>query len=165
MSGGRPSDYGPEIAALICSRLSAGESLREICRDENMPARSAVFSWLSKHEEFADQYARARGAQAEHWADEILDIADDGLNDWVARKGDDGETIGWKENGEAIQRSKLRVDTRKWLLSKLLPKKYGERIAQELSGPEGKPISVEGAADAGRAIAFLLAKAVKQEGK
>jgi len=126
---GRPSDYEQVIADIICEHIADGVSLREICRGEDMPNKATVFRWLAAHAEFRDQYARAREAQADTLADELLDIADDGDNDWMERKGEDGQSLGWKENGEAIQRSKLRVDTRKWIASKLKPKKYGEKLA------------------------------------
>lgn len=116
---GRPSDYSDAIADKICDRLADGESLRKICLDEDMPSKSAVFRWLASNETFRDQYARARDAQADTLADEILDIADDGSNDFM---GDDE-----KYNGDAVQRSKLRVDARKWIAAKLKPKVYGEK--------------------------------------
>ena len=75
---------------------------------------------------FAAQYARARDAQAEFWAEQLLDVADDGSNDWMERN--DPDNPGWDLNGEAVARSRLRVDTRKWLLSKVLPKKYGDKL-------------------------------------
>lgn len=138
---GRPSDYTQELADRICAEIAEGRSLRSILReDDGMPAMSSVFKWLRIHTEFAEQYARAREAQADALADELLEIADDGSNDWMERLGEDGKPLGWKENGEAIQRSRLRVDTRKWIASKLKPKKYGDKI--EHSGPEGGPIPI-----------------------
>lgn len=137
---GRPSIYTPEIAAVICERLANGESLRQICAADDMPGRSTVFRWAAENVAFRDQYAVARAAQAEHMADELLDIADDGSNDWMERFYSEGQSLGWQVNGEHIQRSRLRVDSRKWLLSKLLPKKYGDAIRQELTGPNGGPI-------------------------
>lgn len=134
---GRPSTYGPEIADLICVRLAEGQTLREICRDEAMPGLSTVFRWLGDHEAFRDQYARAREAQADAWADEIIEIADDGTNDWVERDG--REAV----NGDHIQRSKLRVDARKWLMSKAAPKKYGDKVALEHAGKDGAGLVVE----------------------
>lgn len=128
---GRPSEYSTAMADLICERLMDGESLRSICAAENMPSKSTVCRWLAAHDEFRDQYARAREAQSDTLFDEILDIADDATNDWMQRAGKDGLTA-WVENGEAMTRSKLRVDARKWMVSKLQPKKYGERIAQEI---------------------------------
>lgn len=115
----------------------AGESLRHICAESNMPDKSTVFRWLAANEAFRDQYARARTVQAEVMADDILAIADDGTNDWMERIGQDGEPIGWTLNGEHVQRSKLRLDSRKWLMSKLAPKKYGERL--ELDATINKP--------------------------
>lgn len=130
---GRPSDYGPEITGTICDRLSAGETLRAICRDEDMPSQSMVFRWLREHEEFREQYAHAREAQADTWADELVEIADDGSNDWVARNHGEGDE-GWRVNSEHIQRSRVRIDTRKWLMAKSVPKKYGDKIEHEHRG-------------------------------
>lgn len=128
---GRPSKYSAELADLICERLAEGESLRAICQDDNFPGKATVFRWLAAHEEFRDQYAHAREAQSDTLFDEILDIADDASNDWMQRHGKDGSPA-WAENGEAMARSKLRVDARKWMVGKLQPKKYGERISQEI---------------------------------
>jgi hypothetical protein len=124
---GRPSDFTDAIADAICEKLADGQSLRTICAGDEMPNRATVFRWLASNETFRDQYARARDAQAEALADEILDIADDGSNDWMERYDDEGGNIGWRENGEAMQRSKLRVEARKWVAAKLLPKKYGDK--------------------------------------
>ena len=105
-----------------------------------MPAMSTIFKWLNDYKEFSEQYARAKEAQADAFAEEILDIADDGTNDWVEIHGRDGENTGWRENGEAIRRSVLRVDARKWLMGKLKPKKYGDKVQAEVTGADGGPI-------------------------
>lgn len=138
MPGGRPTDYGPEVVGIICSELAQGKSLREICRREDMPALSSVFLWLSKHKEFSEQYTRAREAGVEALAEETLEIADEASNDWMERN--DPDNPGYVVNGEHIQRSRLRVDTRKWLLSKIAPKKYGDKVTNEHTGPDGGPI-------------------------
>jgi hypothetical protein len=70
-------------------------------------------------------------------ADEMLEVADDGTNDWMLRRGSDEEDDLYQLNGEHLQRSRLRVDTRKWLLSKALPKVYGDKLA--LGGDEDAP--------------------------
>jgi len=114
--------------ATICDRISNGESLRQICDSEEMPAASTVFLWLQADIAFSEQYARAREAQADAIFDEILLIADDGRNDWMERKNADGENIGWQENGEAMRRSQLRIDARKWMAGKLQPKKYSDKL-------------------------------------
>lgn len=137
---GRPSKYTTAIAAEICSRIADGQSVREISSADDMPAMSTIFLWLAQHDEFSEQYAQACEARAQYIAEEILNIADDGTNDWMERRDREDEQIGWRENGEAIQRSRLRVDTRKWLLSKLMPKKYGDRVTQEHVGEGGGPV-------------------------
>jgi hypothetical protein len=134
---GRPSIFTPEIAAAICDEIAAGRSLRTICDREDMPAKSTVFLWLSKNKDFLDQYVRAREAQADAMAEEILDIADDGTNDTYQDEHGNVRT-----DQEVIGRSRLRVDTRKWLMSKLAPKKYGEKITQEHSGVDGGPLVI-----------------------
>jgi len=132
---GRPSEYAEEVALTICARLADGESLRKICSDDDMPNRATVFRWLAAHESFSDQYARAREAQADTLADEIVDIADDGQGDTYIDA--DGKE---RTNQDVIARSRLRVDARKWVAAKLKPKKYGERVTQELTGEGGGPI-------------------------
>src|SRR5581483_2686424 len=127
---GRPSLYKSALAGRICERLADGETLRRICRDEGMPTRRTVTNWLLVHEDFRQLYARARDIQADLFAEEVVDIADDRRGDLVP--GKDGKpTPDW----ENVQRSRLRVDARKWFAGKVAPKKYGERIMQELSGP------------------------------
>jgi hypothetical protein len=134
---GRPSNYTQEIADKICERLADGESLRSICDSKAFPSKSMVFRWLASNEAFRDQYARARETQADSLFDEILSIADDGRNDWMERE--DGKLV---ENGEALRRSILRVDARKWMAGKLRPKVYGDKAQMEHAGPDGGPITL-----------------------
>jgi len=135
---GRPTRYTPKVAADICTRLAEGESLRAICRDGAMPGLRTVLGWLfdGEHQEFSHQYASAREAQAEVWADEIVSIADEATGDSTTDK--DGKEI---VNHEHIQRSRLRVDARKWIASKLLPKRYGDKLQH--TGEGGGPIPHE----------------------
>lgn len=135
---GRPSGFTQAVADAICERLALGESLRKICDADDMPGQATVFRWLTVNEPFREQYAKARLTQADALFDEILNIADDGRNDWMAVHGEGA--VGWKENGEALQRSRLRIDARKWMAGKLRPKVYGDKISAELSGPDGGPI-------------------------
>lgn len=138
----RPSDYNEEITTAICVRLGLGESLREICRDKDMPDKSTVMRWLATHKAFRDQYAGAREAQADYYAEEIIEICDDGSNDWMERQRSDGTTEE-VENKEVLNRSRLRVDTRKWLMARMAPKKYGDRVTQEMVGKDDGPILIE----------------------
>ena len=119
----RRHDYSPEIADLIYERLMEGASLRQICQDRNMPARSTIFVWLEEHEDFARLYTLAKQIQIEDLMDEILEIADDSSNDWIDREGPDGKKYR-VFNPDSIRRSKQRIGARKWLISKLMPKRY-----------------------------------------
>ncbi len=133
-------EYSPELAAKICEMLSTGITLREVCRQSDMPTEAAVRLWaLEDRSGFAAQYTRARELGYLAMADEIVDIADDGLNDWMERRRENGEPEQTL-NHEHISRSKLRFDARRWLLSKCLPKIYGDRL--EHVGPDGGPIQV-----------------------
>jgi hypothetical protein len=134
---GRPSTFTQEVADLICERLADGESLRAICLADDMPNRATVFRWLGAEATFRDQYARAREEQAETLLDEIVEIADDSRHDTIAT-----EKNGEQPNTEWITRSRLRVDARKWVVSKLAPKKYGDKLQTEISGPNGGPLQV-----------------------
>lgn len=104
----------------------AGQSLVRICSLDTMPHRVTVSRWMLDNEEFRIKYARAREIQAEWLADELHDIAEDDSRDVY------GELQ--MPNSVAVQRAKLRIDTRKWTASKLLPKKYGDRVTQEHTG-------------------------------
>jgi hypothetical protein len=131
MAGGRPTSYSPELADTICQEIVLGYSLRTICKAETMPCVATIFNWFRLHPQFLEQYEKAKEAQADTLAEEMLDIADDGTNDWMERHGKDGENIGYQLNGEHVQRSRLRVDTRKWIASKLKAKKYGDRVISQ----------------------------------
>lgn len=120
-----------EVMGAICDRLAAGRSLQSICKDEDMPARQTVLEWLANDDDFAAQYARAREEQADHYADEIVAIADEDPGLIVTREG---ERVEVSVDSAAVARQRLRIDSRKWVASKLKPKKYGERTEIEHSG-------------------------------
>jgi hypothetical protein len=136
---GRPSVMTPEMQQVICLRIAEGETIRQIANDDEMPAASTIYLAVANDEAFSEQYARAREAQLARWEDEIIEIADDGSNDWVERERRDGstETVADQDH---INRSKLRVDARKWIMSKRLPKKYGDKVTQEVTGANGTPL-------------------------
>jgi hypothetical protein len=98
--------FSQAIFDTICERLSNGESLRGICRDDGMPQVSTVWRWMVDNEERRNQYVRAREEQADTLADEIVAIADNATDAQIAR---------------------LQVDARKWFASKVAPKKYGDK--------------------------------------
>jgi len=120
---GRPSKYTDALALTICKRIAEGESLRKICVDAAMPTKSTVLKWALTNDEFSDHYAKARGVQADVLFDGLMDLADE------ATPAD-------------YQVKRLQVDTRKWSLSKMLPKKYGDKQAVEVTGAEGGPVQI-----------------------
>jgi hypothetical protein len=128
MPAGRPTIYTKKLADEICKRIAEGESVRAIVADKKMPSASTIFRWLLDQDKkpFWEQYAHARNVQAELMFDELLEIADDGSNDWMTVNF--GKREVQMENKEVTNRSKLRVDTRKWYLSKVLPKKFGDKL-------------------------------------
>ncbi len=127
-----------EIADYVCSGIGKGKSLRSLCEPKDMPAHSTVLDWVRDNTDFADQYTRAREVQADTIFDEILEIADDSKNDFMESQEGHVST-----NQENIQRSRLRIDARKWMAGKMRPKKYSDHIRQEISGPDGKAIELE----------------------
>lgn len=155
--GGRPSKYSDEVRDEICARLATGESLRSICKSDHLPERMTVHRWIIHNvgevkddtgtvieEGFSYHYTRARDLGLDEMADDLLDIADDGSNDWIEKtinKGKSNEETIEMLNKEAVMRSRLRVDTRKWYLSKMAPKRYGEsrKIEHQQLDGEGAP--------------------------
>jgi phenylpyruvate tautomerase PptA (4-oxalocrotonate tautomerase family) len=123
---GRSLEFKQEIADAICELIADGKSLRSICRQDNMPTTSTVCKWLSLVPSFAEQYTRAREMQADALADEITDIADEVTGD--------------------PQRDRLRVEARKWVASKLKPRKYGDR--QLLGSDPDNPLPKQSLFDA-----------------
>lgn len=155
----RPSIYTPELADLILNRIASGQSLREVCRDEAMPNRDTVRVWLRDNPDFRGLHTQARLDQMDALGDEICEIADDGRNDWIERQNADGSTTRVFD-AEHVQRSRLRIDARKWLMAKLAPRKYGEKVA--IGGDADAPPIQLSAVDVGRKLAFLLTRAAHE---
>jgi len=108
--------FSQELFDEICEKIANGESLRKICKDEKMPNLTSVWKWLNNNEELSKQYARAKEEQAELFADEITEICDAEMPMDAFGKIDAG----------AVNQARLRVDSRKWIASKLKPKKFGD---------------------------------------
>lgn len=114
---GRPSVFSQELIDKICELIANGMSLRAVCSQEGMPSAVTVCKWLSENEEFSKQYARAREEQAVSFADEIIQIAD-----------------SVEPDSAAVAKAKLQIDSRKWLAAKMAPKKYGDKVEQQITG-------------------------------
>lgn len=126
---GRPEVYTQELADKLCEAIATSQkSLRTICSQKDMPSVATVLKWLREDTNgFAAQYARAKEEQADLLVEDMIDIADDGKNDLMEIKLGRGKTMK-VEDREVTNRSKLRVETRKWIASKLKPKKYGDKL-------------------------------------
>jgi len=134
---GRPSEVTQKVMDTVCSLLADGLSLRTICKEnKDLPSRYAILRELANNEQFRNQYARAREEQADALFEETLEIADYGVNDTYV--DDNGNRV---INHDVIQRSRLRVDTRKWAAGKLAPKKYGDKL--QLTGANDGPIKMQ----------------------
>ncbi len=115
-----------------------GETLRSICADKEMPNEDTVYGWLLKPDHlFSEPYAHARQVRAARMLDEILEISDDARKDYLTNS----KTGEKRVDRECLERSRLKVDTRKWIMAKVLPKLYGDRLS--VSGPDGGAIQVQ----------------------
>ena len=116
MPGGRPCEYTEETAEKLCEKLAQGISLRTACKADDMPDCSTVFSWMRKFPEFHKRYEEAKQESSDAMSEDIMEIADDETKD--------------------VQRARLQVDTRKWLMAKMKPKKYGEKVDMTTNGKD-----------------------------
>lgn len=146
-------DFNQETFDKICVQVAtSSRALRNILKDDGMPDTYSFYKWMREDEKALKQYARAKEDQADILAEEILDIADDGLNDTYTK---DGEVL---TNHDVIARSRLRVDSRKWLASKLKAKKYGDRIDNVSSDGSMSPANKMSAAEIDARIKELNGK-------
>ena len=114
---------------LICDRIIEGESVKTILKDNDMPSSQTFWKWLNEDEEKSNQYARAKDIYADKVFEDIVLIAD-GTDDDVLIDEDGIQ----QTNHNIIQRDRLRIDARKWHLSKLNPKKYGDKLDMTSGG-------------------------------
>lgn len=140
---GRPSIYTKKTARHICRELCKGRTVVSILKDEGMPSIPTMYNWLNKFStafqpEFLEAYTTAREIQAEIYADEIKDIADDGSNDTYEVLNEKTGKMETKVDYDHIKRSALRVESRKWLAAHLLPRKFSDRM--QVTGADGKDL-------------------------
>lgn len=117
--------YTPELAEEICRRISVGQSLVTISRDPLMPGTTTIRNWILNNKDFKAAYDLARDEQADFYADEIIEIADASYR-----------------TGEQIQQARLKIDSRKWIASKLKPKRYGEKVDLTTDGEKLEPLVI-----------------------
>ncbi len=125
---GRPTDYTREKANEICNQLSEGISLRTVCLSNNMPDKATVFRWLRDYKEFHDQYAHAKEESTNAQHEVLEDLGDQAIK--LA------QSVDSKASGAVVQAVKLKADNLKWLMSKMKPKKYGEKLDMTTNGKD-----------------------------
>ena len=112
---GRPTKYSLEWAEGFCALIAEGQSVVEICAKPDMPSQQSVYTWLKQDGDFLERYARAREAQADKYFQEIIEIAD-------------------AATPETVNVARLRVDSRKFTVARLAPKKYGDHVEHNIKG-------------------------------
>ena len=133
--------FTQEIFDRICERMAEGESLRAICKTKGFPAKRTVMRWVENDEALQKQYAKAQMDRIDHYAEQIVDIADE------CRVG---KKVTTKANGDVetvevdmVERAKVQIDARKWICARMAPKKYGDRVLNEHAGADGGPLVVK----------------------
>jgi hypothetical protein len=143
--------YTPEVAKIICNQLSDGIPLKEICRQEGMPAWRTIYDWMRKDAELSTAIARARDIGYDALAEECLYIADNVKLGQKQVMGDDGTTVTIED---MLGHRRLQIETRLKLLAKFNPKKYGEKLA--LAGDADNPVKIEAVGEAQGLLEALL---------
>ena len=136
----RPSLFTDELFATILRRIVDGQSLRGVCREDGMPAMSTVMRWVAGSSDLQKGYSIAVEARTDALFDEILEIADDAREDWVAKTGPTGEPLGFVFDANSVRRAALRIEARKWTVARMAPKKYGDKL--DVGGDAVEPITV-----------------------
>jgi hypothetical protein len=145
----KPNQFSPALVEEIIARMVEGESLNSICRDPLMPRKQLVFEWLAAYPDFANQYARATEMRTEHYFEELYEAATDGRNDFYDRPvyNGKGELVRHERvlDSEAVARSRLRVDALKWMMSKMNPRKFGDKLDVNMDATvrPGQPLPAE----------------------
>lgn len=132
--GGRPTVYTQELSDRICELLALGNSMRKVAEMEDMPSMSTMFKWLRENDQFSQQYAKAKEESADAMAEDLLYIADTPVMGEVKTIKPDG-SVEIKQD-EMLGHRRLQVDSRKWLMAKMKPKKYGDKIDMTTNGKD-----------------------------
>lgn len=133
---GRPASFTPDLGDVVCERLADGESMRSISRDDSMPCMTTLFKWLRTIPEFTQQYEKAKLECHNAWFEDIVEISDNEVGNPVLVDDNpiviDGRPVMFVDSA-SVGHARLRIDSRKWALSKLMPKKYGDRVQQDVN--------------------------------
>ena len=157
---GRPSKHTPELAAEICDRISRGEPLLQICKDDRMPERRTVYDWLERVDGLSAQFAHAREVGCDAMAEEALNIANTphmGRKKVYSSGAEEGEDSVTVTEEDMLGHRKLQIETRLKLLACWNPKKYGTKV--QMGGDPGNPIKIETQVEADNFLAAILKNA------
>jgi hypothetical protein len=131
---GRPSEFSPEVVDAICERMVQGKGLLQICNDDAMPARTTIYRWLESNSDFRTRFNRAREGLMDYYAEQILQIAFDESGDIILEQaGDKSKAVA---NHAKVQRDRLKVDSLKWIASRLFPRRYGDKMEVLAENPD-----------------------------
>jgi hypothetical protein len=152
--------YQAETFNTMLERIADGESVKSICEEDGMPSQQTFYRWIRENAEQCEKYTRAKEFWADAQLEEIVNISDESTNDIIFNE--QGKPI---INGDAIQRARLRIDTRKWCMGRLNPKKYGDKMA--VGNADDKPFEtkdVTDPAEASRKLAAMMAIIAARKG-
>jgi hypothetical protein len=153
---GRPSGYSDELAELICARIASGETLTAICNSKGMPHRQTVLRWRREHDGFNREYHLARVDAMDVLADQTLEISDDSTLDTVIKSDPKGRTFEAVDH-ENINRDRLRVQTRQFLMAKIAPHVYGDKVQHQHTGQVAHTVELSDRERMRRLASFMLA--------
>lgn len=135
--------YTEEVIAVWCDKILAqiesGKSVKEILEQDGYPVRSTFYSWLNKSPELVQRYKDATDVRADKIFDEMLEIADNKADDFYYDKNGDKQF-----SSNSVNRTRVQIDTRKWMLGKMTPTKYSDKIDITSGGKEIKAIPIVG---------------------
>ena len=151
---GRPSKYTPELAAEMCERLSNGEPLRQICRDDRMPHWTQMYEWIARDPDLSLRVAQAREAGYDAMAEELIEISDTLHFGETQVMGDKNSTT---TVADMLGHRKLRIETRLKLLACWNPAKYGNKV--QVGGDKENPLKVEASVQADSLLEALIKNA------
>lgn len=145
MKLGRPTTYTPELGDIVCEGIASGKPLVKICESDSLPEPRSIYRWLRENEDFRHNYEMAKDDMADYMADESIDISDNQASQAVLVDDVplvlDGKPV-MSVSAASVAHAKLRIETRKWYASKLKPKKYGDKIQQEVTGADGAALAL-----------------------
>ena len=138
----RSTKLTKELTKEICTHITEKKTLIQIYHNENIPTTWTIKKWVTKHEEFDTMYAKTREIQINTFTNQIIEIAEDGSNDWIEKETKKNRLIETLDH-EHFERSKLRIDTRKFLMSKITRHKYGEKITQKHTKKDNSNLTIK----------------------